>query len=219
MEVVELADRRDPGERHLGEGRPRQREVRVGIEAVGHRVHLLAPGPERAAPGLRSPRSARWKAWECALASPGIVTPARRSASGAAASPGLDRRDPLAVDLDRTSAATASPPSQASSQKTASTTGAASRAVPPHDVAARAFRIPPRWPRSYSSQLMTHAGSARSRISVPSRWSISCWKVPAVSPARLGGSLASLAVQVANPRRHRARDLARGRRGATGNPR
>ena len=49
VQVVELADAGDPGRRHLAVGRPRQREVAVGVEPLRHGVHLLAPGPERAA--------------------------------------------------------------------------------------------------------------------------------------------------------------------------
>ena len=40
--------RGDPGRRHLAVGRPRQREVGVGVEPLRDGVHLLAPGPERA---------------------------------------------------------------------------------------------------------------------------------------------------------------------------
>ena len=59
VQVVELAHRRDAGQRHLGEGRAREREVGVGVEPLGERVHLLAPGPERAAPGAACARAAR----------------------------------------------------------------------------------------------------------------------------------------------------------------
>ena len=38
--------------RHLGEDRPRQAVVTIGIEHGGERVHLLTPGPERAVTSL-----------------------------------------------------------------------------------------------------------------------------------------------------------------------
>jgi len=46
VEVVELADGGEPGQHHLGEGRPRQREVEIRVDRVGDLVHPLAPGPE-----------------------------------------------------------------------------------------------------------------------------------------------------------------------------
>jgi hypothetical protein len=46
MEVVELADERDPSERHLLERRACERVRLVRVERAGERVHLLAPGPE-----------------------------------------------------------------------------------------------------------------------------------------------------------------------------
>jgi hypothetical protein len=49
VQVVELADAGDAGQHHLGERGPGQREVGVRVEPAGHAVHLLAPGPERAA--------------------------------------------------------------------------------------------------------------------------------------------------------------------------
>jgi len=45
---VELAHQRDAGERHLGEGRPSKLEVLLRLDPGRGRVHLLAPGPERA---------------------------------------------------------------------------------------------------------------------------------------------------------------------------
>jgi hypothetical protein len=47
VQVVELADARDAGEGHLGERRPGEPVVRLGIEGGRKPVHLVAPGPER----------------------------------------------------------------------------------------------------------------------------------------------------------------------------
>ena len=49
VQVVELADDGDAGQHHLGEDRPRQGEVGVGVEVPRDGIHLLAPGPEVAA--------------------------------------------------------------------------------------------------------------------------------------------------------------------------
>ena len=54
VQVVELADAGDAGERHLGVRRPGQREVGVRVEPRGDGVHALAPGPERAAAAVRA---------------------------------------------------------------------------------------------------------------------------------------------------------------------
>ena len=54
VQVVELADDGDPGERHLPVRRPGQPEVAVRIED-GDLVHLPPPRPERPAPALRPP--------------------------------------------------------------------------------------------------------------------------------------------------------------------
>ena len=48
VEVVELADARDAGERHLAEHGRGEPVVRLRRQALGRRVHLLAPRPERA---------------------------------------------------------------------------------------------------------------------------------------------------------------------------
>jgi hypothetical protein len=53
--IVELADRRDPRQRHLGEGRGGEGPVRVGIEAAGDGVHALPPCPEAPAVGSLRP--------------------------------------------------------------------------------------------------------------------------------------------------------------------
>ncbi len=56
VEVVELADARDAGQRHLGERRSREPVVAVRLESFGGPVHQVTPRPERAAVRLR-PRS------------------------------------------------------------------------------------------------------------------------------------------------------------------
>ncbi|MBF8188007.1 amidohydrolase family protein [Nonomuraea sp. K274] len=48
MQVVELSRAGDPRQRHLRVDRPRQLQVGARVEAGGHVVHGLAPGPERA---------------------------------------------------------------------------------------------------------------------------------------------------------------------------
>ncbi len=48
VDVVELADAGDAGERHLTEHRRREPVVRLRRQVLGRRVHLLAPRPERA---------------------------------------------------------------------------------------------------------------------------------------------------------------------------
>ena len=53
VQIVELPDDGVSGLRHLGEHRAGEREVGVRIEPGGDRVHLLAPGPERAAVRVR----------------------------------------------------------------------------------------------------------------------------------------------------------------------
>ena len=46
VQVVELADRGDAGQGHLGVRRTGEREVGVRVEPGGDRVHRVAPGPE-----------------------------------------------------------------------------------------------------------------------------------------------------------------------------
>ena len=49
VQVVELADRRDPRQRHLPVRRSGEPEVVLGVERGGDVVHLPPPGPERTA--------------------------------------------------------------------------------------------------------------------------------------------------------------------------
>ena len=55
VHVVELADAGDAGEGQLGVHRAGERVVPVRVEAFGHRVHAVPPGPERAAAALGAP--------------------------------------------------------------------------------------------------------------------------------------------------------------------
>ena len=55
VDVVELADRGDPGQRHLRVHGAGQGPVGVRVEPGGDGVHRLAPGPERAAAAVRAP--------------------------------------------------------------------------------------------------------------------------------------------------------------------
>src|SRR5262249_17388006 len=55
VQVVELADRGDAGQRHLGEDRPGQGVVTVRVESAGYRVHVLTPGPEGASAAVGPP--------------------------------------------------------------------------------------------------------------------------------------------------------------------
>ena len=55
MQVVELADARDPGAAPSPRRSRGELEVRVRLERAGQRVHVLAPGPERPAAALRAP--------------------------------------------------------------------------------------------------------------------------------------------------------------------
>ncbi len=48
MQVVELADAADAGQRHLRVHGGREREIAVRVEPVRDLVHPLAPRPERA---------------------------------------------------------------------------------------------------------------------------------------------------------------------------
>ena len=49
MEIVELPDAGDPGQRHLRVDGAGEREVGAGVEPLGDRVHAVPPGPERVA--------------------------------------------------------------------------------------------------------------------------------------------------------------------------
>ena len=86
VQVVELADRGDAGRDHLAVGRPgRARGSRRGRAARRRRTSARARSRRCPTPRWVRPRRARWKAWLCALASPGTVSPGTRVASGASA--------------------------------------------------------------------------------------------------------------------------------------
>ena len=101
VEVVELADRRDAGQRHLGEGRAREREVAVRIEPLGERVHLLAPGPERAAAVLGAPAQGALEGVRVGVGEPGQREPVEPPCAGRRRRRAArHRRDPAVLDLD-----------------------------------------------------------------------------------------------------------------------
>ena len=120
VQVVELADRGDPGERHLGEGRARQREVAVGVEPVGELVHrararsrtsrrrAAVAAAQRAVEGVR-----------VGVGEPGQRQPVEpRRAAGGGATPASTAAMPLARrPRPATPASARSPPSQASSHQ------------------------------------------------------------------------------------------------------
>ena len=54
VQVVELPDDGHPGQHHLRVDRAREGEVAVRVEPGGDGVHLLPPGPEGAAVGVRT---------------------------------------------------------------------------------------------------------------------------------------------------------------------
>jgi hypothetical protein len=64
VQVVELADRREAGLQHLGEGEGRDGLDGVGVEAVEEAVHDLAPGPEAVGRGAAALGQARHAALE-----------------------------------------------------------------------------------------------------------------------------------------------------------
>ena len=137
VEVVELADGRDARQRHLPEGGARDREARVGVMPSASSYICSRQVQNEPVPTWVRPRSARWNAWECALARPGQGQPGQAL--------GLGRRlarlghaprsgPPPPRSARRPSAR--SPPSHASSHHRAVTSRCAPRAP------ARAPRTP-----------------------------------------------------------------------------
>ncbi len=119
VHVVELADRRDAGERHLGERRPGEAEVALRVEAGGDLVHLLAPGPEAPAPALGAPAKRAVKGVRVRVGEPGQREPVEPL--GARGRLGRRRRARRRSDRRRPPrpppCSARSPPSQASSHQ------------------------------------------------------------------------------------------------------
>ena len=94
VQVVELADRGDARQRHLGVGRAREREVAVRVEPLGERVHLLAPGPERAAAVLGAAAQGALERVRVGVGEAGQREPVEAAARPGAApcTPVVDRR-------------------------------------------------------------------------------------------------------------------------------
>src|SRR5687767_1394422 len=65
MDVMELADRRVSGERHLDERIMRERVDALGVETLGELVHHVAPRPERARVEIRALRTCAERPLEC----------------------------------------------------------------------------------------------------------------------------------------------------------
>ena len=78
VQVVELADRGDPGLRHLEEREGRDRLDRLRVEGVRDRVHPVAPAPEVVPPGRRAtgraPGSRAGTRGECTFTNPGSTS-------------------------------------------------------------------------------------------------------------------------------------------------
>ena len=139
VQVVELADRRVPGEQQLGVERGGERVIGVGIERRGHRVHLLAPGPEVAA--LRVGAAAQ-------RAVERVRVPVRDAGQGEAGQDGVARlRRPVDDRRDRRppSSSTRTPARTDAVDERVLEPEASSRGHPPHD-RGRARRPPPRRP-------------------------------------------------------------------------
>ena len=125
VEVVELADAGDAGERHLPERGAREREARVGIERAGELVHLLAPGPERARAGVRAPAQRALERVRVRVGEPGQRQPVEPVGVGGRAP---CRRSPRPAARPRSRAAR--PPPRARRRATRARTTGASRAEP-----------------------------------------------------------------------------------------
>ena len=91
VQVVELADGRDPGERHLGERRPGQRASSVSGSRRSASSYISSRQVQKLPrPRWVRPRSARWKACEWALAKPGQREPVESlGAGGRRGAPGV----------------------------------------------------------------------------------------------------------------------------------
>ena len=191
VQVVELADGGDPRpapsrRRSPGRGASSSRGSRRRRDRV-HRPRARSRSCRR--PRWARPRSARWKAWEWALAKPGKGEPVEPLAPGGRLGrpPARPRRSarPRPRPPPRPRPLAAEPGELAPVRP--------GRRHDPTRSTNSAIRStnPSRWKRSNCSQVVSVRGSAtRSRNRIPSRWSTSCWKVPAVSP-RLTSSCAT----------------------------
>jgi hypothetical protein len=100
VEVVELADAGDAGQRHLPEDPARERPVAVGVQPLGDRVHVLAPGPEGAAAAVRAPAQRPVEGVRVGVREAGQREPAEHGRLAARRSR-LHASDPLTVELDQ----------------------------------------------------------------------------------------------------------------------
>ena len=92
--------------------------------------------------------------------------------------------------------------------------------IPPVSTSARARASNSSRPlRSNCSQVVSVRGSARSTKRTPSRWSSSCWKVPAVSPRRISSCSDAVTVEVAHAGRSCGAGPRHGGSGPKGSPR
>src|SRR5215211_2901412 len=177
VEVVELADAGDPGKRHLAEGGASEREIEVWVQARREAVHRIAPGPEVPPTRLRSAAQRPLEGMGVGVGQPRdrdsvepVGTGRRRRCAGLdcgdALVPDLDRhplRDPVVAEPGELTPVHAHDPASATISRARASNSA-------------------RWWRSKCSQPERVRGWARSTKSTPSRWSTSCWKVPAVRP-------------------------------------
>ena len=118
VEVVELADRGHPGQRHLGEHGPGQSVIALRVEGGGDAVHLVAPRPERTLAATMGPPAQ--------YAVEGVAVGVGEAGQRQPGQPGRARRrgrrhahsaDAVTVEArTSTPAVASSPPSQASSQ-------------------------------------------------------------------------------------------------------
>ena len=200
VEVVELADARDAGQRHLGERRAREREVALGVEPLGQlrtsararsRTSRVRAGCARAArAGTRG--CGRWRGRAASGREP--PASARRRRLAARRPPRSGRRRPRSPRRPRAARRPARP------ARTSSVGHEPTRST---SLRARSTNAS-RWKRSNCSHVVNVAGrSTRSRNSTPSRWSNSCWNVPGGQAAPDLVVLDAVAVEVAHAGRSR----------------
>ena len=101
VEVVELADTGDPGQRHLGERRAGEPVVAVRLEAASRGVHLLPPRPERASAGLRSSAKGAMERVAVHVGEAGDRETGQPDRVGGGLGSGGDRPEPSGRHLDR----------------------------------------------------------------------------------------------------------------------